>query len=399
MKNIIITGGELYNKGAQAMTFVTVIQLKKRFPDHQIYLLSEMDLNRADDEKKQYAFQFTGWYPIMFARAQQNPLLRLYCVLKHHEEFLSCEKLYRNCSLMVDISGYGLGSNWGEPNCNRYLDHVEFAKRFHIPIYLLPQSFGPFSFTGDSGLKTSKRIEALLPCAKTIFAREEKSYNHLTQSYHLKNVVLADDIVLASKEIAQDDLRLIFNDNRESIDIPLIENSSVAIVPNRTLLTNIGEQKVYDLYSALVQKLLALDHNVYLLTHASSDRGICIRIKEMFKDNDQVHFIDHDYDCIDYNNVVKRFVYIISSRYHGAVHALKNDIPCVALGWADKYGDLMKKYGLEQLSLNLKEKYDVALALDVVNLMDQKYADFHDMIHAVNDIIESDEVFSTISFE
>ena len=41
MRNIIITGGELFNKGAQAMTFVTVNELKKRFPDHQIYLLSK----------------------------------------------------------------------------------------------------------------------------------------------------------------------------------------------------------------------------------------------------------------------------------------------------------------------------------------------------------------------
>ena len=70
MKNIIITGGELHNKGAQAMTFVTVIELKKRFPDHQIYLLSELDLNRPKDEKKKYAFEFTGWYPILFAKAQ-----------------------------------------------------------------------------------------------------------------------------------------------------------------------------------------------------------------------------------------------------------------------------------------------------------------------------------------
>ena len=44
MKNIIITGGELFNKGAQAMTFITVDEMKKRFTDHNIYVLSEMDL-------------------------------------------------------------------------------------------------------------------------------------------------------------------------------------------------------------------------------------------------------------------------------------------------------------------------------------------------------------------
>ena len=63
MKNIIITGGELFNKGAQAMTFIAVDELKKRFPAHQILVLSELDLQRSKEEREQYAFQFIGWYP------------------------------------------------------------------------------------------------------------------------------------------------------------------------------------------------------------------------------------------------------------------------------------------------------------------------------------------------
>ena len=74
MRNIIITGGELFNKGAQAMTFVTVSELKKRFPNHKIILLSEMDKRRPKEEKAKYAFDFMGWYPIKFARAQKNPI-------------------------------------------------------------------------------------------------------------------------------------------------------------------------------------------------------------------------------------------------------------------------------------------------------------------------------------
>ena len=38
MGNVIITGGDLKNKGAQAMTFVTVDEIKKRFPEERIYL-------------------------------------------------------------------------------------------------------------------------------------------------------------------------------------------------------------------------------------------------------------------------------------------------------------------------------------------------------------------------
>ena len=52
MRNIIVTGGELFNKGAQAMTFIAVSELRRRFPNHEIFLLSEMDFARPQAEKE-----------------------------------------------------------------------------------------------------------------------------------------------------------------------------------------------------------------------------------------------------------------------------------------------------------------------------------------------------------
>ena len=93
MRNIIITGGELFNKGAQAMTFITVDEIRRRFPDHAIYLLSEMDLARPETERKQYAFDFTGWYPIKFARCQNHLPLRLLCKLRNGRELTEAEAI------------------------------------------------------------------------------------------------------------------------------------------------------------------------------------------------------------------------------------------------------------------------------------------------------------------
>ena len=53
---VLITGGELQNKGAQAMTFITVSEVKKRFPDRKIVLLSTVDYKRTAEEKDNYAF-------------------------------------------------------------------------------------------------------------------------------------------------------------------------------------------------------------------------------------------------------------------------------------------------------------------------------------------------------
>ena len=86
MRNIIITGGELFNKGAEAMTFIAVDELKKRFPNHKIYVLSDMDLKRPKEEKEKYAFSFMGWYPVKFAKCQSNWRLRVLCKLKNRRK-------------------------------------------------------------------------------------------------------------------------------------------------------------------------------------------------------------------------------------------------------------------------------------------------------------------------
>ena len=49
---------------------------------------------------------------------------------------------------------------------------------------------------------------------------------------------------------------------------------------------------------------------------------------------------------------LKQFQFIVASRFHAIVHAFKNGIPCIALGWATKYYDLMKQFGQEQYMLD-----------------------------------------------
>jgi coenzyme F420-reducing hydrogenase beta subunit len=55
--NIILVGGELQNKGAQAMTFATVAQLKERCPEKTVYLFSALDASCSDI----YTFRVFNW--------------------------------------------------------------------------------------------------------------------------------------------------------------------------------------------------------------------------------------------------------------------------------------------------------------------------------------------------
>lgn len=368
MRNIIITGGGLTNKGAQAMTLITVDALRQRYPEHRIFLYSETDRRRSDSEKAVYNFEFTGWYPLKFARCQHNFLLRTVTLLKNRTEFLEAEKIYRNTDFIIDISGYALGSNWNEKICNDYLDILEFAQGFGIPVYLMPQSFGPFDFRPERNA-LDERIRRLLPTVKMIFAREQEGYDALINTYGLTNVQLAQDLVLSSKEI---NLTRVF-ERLPDLMIPDILPASVAMIPN-TMNTNIRDaESILQLYADIINILISHGKNTYIISHSGMDAAFCRSLKELFDEDDHVILLDQDFSCLEFNELVKHFDYCIASRFHSIVHSYKNGIPCIAVGWATKYHDLLKQFNQEQYMFDVRKQITSAELAGAISQMEQCY--------------------------
>lgn len=392
MRNIIITGGELFNKGAQAMTFIAVDELHRRFPDHKIYLLSEMDLARPEEEKEPFAFDFMGWYPLKFARCQSNSLLRFTCKLRNSKELQDAEDIYKHCDAMVDVSGYALGSNWSAATCNRYLDHLEFAQAFGIPVYLMPQSFGPFDF-GEERQALNARIQRLLPTAKVIFAREQEGYDALVNTYGLKNVRLAHDLVLGNKGI---DLANIFV-SAPTLDLPEIRPNSVAVIPNSMNSSVSSQEAVLELYTKAIHALLSQEKTVYLLSHSTVDSALCSKLKEPFLTNENVILLAQDFSCLEFNALVKKFDYLIASRFHSIVHAFKNGVPCIALGWATKYHDLLKLFDQEQYILDVRDKIGEEQIAAAIALMDAHYPDEAGKIQKGLAAVQKQNVFDVLT--
>lgn len=392
MRNIIITGGELFNKGAQAMTFVTVHELRRRFPDHRVWLLSEMDLARPESEREQYAFSFTGWYPVKFARCQQNLPLRLLCKLRNGRELKQCEAIYKNCDAMIDISGYALGANWSAANNDRYLDHLEFAKAFGIPVYLMSQSFGPFDF-GPEHPGVDQRCRELLPTAKLILAREQEGYDALVKTYGLTNVRLAPDLVLNNRGI---DLANVFRREPE-LRIPETAPGTVGIVPNGRNLSVGSADAVLELYADAITRALDQGRSVCLLHHASSDAQICAGLKERFATDDRVVLLQQELSCLEFNELVKRFDYLVASRFHSIVHAFKNGVPCIALGWAKKYEVLLEQFGQGRYLFDVRSDPSSDALLAAMDRMDQRHREESKMISSCLDRIQKDNVFDLVT--
>ena len=102
-----------------------------------------------------------------------------------------------------------------------------------------------------------------------------------------------------------------------------------------------------DVYKNIINHLLDCDKNVYIFRH-SNDLPICKDIYEMFASSENVYFIEDDMNCLEYGGFVKQFDFIIASRFHAIVHAYKENVPAIILGWAVKYHELAKNLNQEK---------------------------------------------------
>ena len=171
--NIIIVGGELFNKGAQAMTFTVIDMMKRRFPSKKTYLLSEEDYKRKREDKEKYAFTILPWN-LEIKTILLSPSL---CVLfkmmgKRSDKADDIKKIIEDCALFIDVSGYALSSQWEWSRSFNYLLNIAIAKRFGVPYHIFPQSIGPFDYGFKDKISLYPLLRMYLKYPVKIFPRE-----------------------------------------------------------------------------------------------------------------------------------------------------------------------------------------------------------------------------------
>ncbi len=354
--NVIILGGNLFNKGAQAMTFTVVDQIKRRFPEKQVYLLKTRDFERDELEKQIYNFEIKPWDVLTRVNLlssnqtfsqDESPYLKHYGHIKN---------IVKESSFVIDISGYALSSQMGDPSTFLpikefdYLLNIIIAKKFDIPFYIFPQSMGPFDYSLFEKVILYPMMRKYLKYPKRIFAREKEGVEQINK-FTRENVEQSRDIVLMNKEYNLDNL---FSEDFKLKSFDISQNS-VGIVPNAQIMKRGDPEQVFSLYESMIKELFESGKSVYILRHSHEDFEICRKIKEFFSNNDDVTLITEELNAVELENIIAQLDFIIGSRYHSIIHAYKNGIPALVLGWAVKYRELLDDFGQLEYHVDSRE--------------------------------------------
>ncbi len=373
--NYLLAGGEFNNKGAEAMTLIAMSHICKNDSEAKIYMFGT-GYKQPFEMKKDITYIInTKWWlrermgrrPVCCYKARFIDLIKLFWPGKVSSlgKKKKSEQILRNIDVVIDISGFAFSSKWGDDGAIEWLDQLGLMQTYGAKVYIMPQSFGPFDFISPDIVNYGKKV---LSKCEYIYAREKKGYE-LLKGLGLTNVEYMPDSVLIEKDF---DSSLVIKDiekYREEFNYKTDHN--FCIIPNYRLIDQGGmdKNKLINFYTDLVERYKS-SFDIYLVAHAGEDLGICKAMKEKYKENDRVILINHIMNSFNYEEFIKRMDFIIASRYHAIIHAYKEYVPAVILGWADKYQGVAEEMKQTEYIISID---DVKTALRKTDMMVERY--------------------------
>ncbi len=396
--NVMITGAQFSNKGAQSLLFNLMNQLREYYNDITIYYMPLDDYTRYPHDVYKFEVVYGRQPALDYAKGMTSRFVTTIkaavkaLLQKKHIPLQDIKKYYRilpQIDVLIDISGYQLSSKWDIKINRRYLEYIENAKKYGSKVILMPQSFGPFEY-GSFQADMEQQITRVLKKVDLIFAREHEGAT-LLQKLGIENVEVSPDLVLQADAVKWEN---IFYDKPE-IHCPFLETkNNIGIIPNFQTFEHGNSENVLKIYQSIVRHLISKGKNVYIFRH-SADINVCKKIYEGFADEKNVYLIEDELDCLDYAEFIKQFDFIVASRYHAVVHAYKENIPVIILGWAVKYQELAELMNQERYVFDITGT-DFGVSekiISAIDMMDDHVLEEKSRITAGLDIIRKNSCF------
>lgn len=344
--NFSISGVNFQNKGAELMLYAVKQQLHQW--DKNNTLSGHLTLGTFEQRKQvginhlastrsnkiTYAGQIIGFSANLIPKT----------IRKKYNITLESE-----VNTVLDASGFAFSDQWGSEDTEKMAKLCSKWKKQGKRIILLPQAFGPFT-----GERIRKAFVQIVNDVDLIFARDEISYKHISQlSVPLKNVKIAPDFTNLVQGIEPDYIKNL-------VDRP-------CIIPNCRMLdktsSEVREKYIFFLTS-IIEHLLGSGIKPFILIHETKDYNLGTQIQAQVS---QAVPVIQESNPLYLKGILGKSYLVISSRFHGLISALSQQVPCLGTGWSHKYQMLFESYNCLDLLVDIENNLQESLAkLDLI---------------------------------
>lgn len=319
------------NKGAELMLCSIAERVQQRYGD-KVRLTCVP--NRSSDESVRLMRKI-GVFPLCDFRIRRIPVGWIFDQIPNR--LLSSVGLVRprDIDFVLDASGFRFSDDFGSREAvSGGMRRLRSRWRRRIPFVMLPQGFGPFSNS-----RCIEEMRSILDQAKLIYARDEVSYQYLSQLGSRSNIRLYPDLTIGYKGLQGGYLRD-FED-------------CIVIIPNERMQSK-GEPSVrsayFDFLVKLSRHLLGFGWNLVCLNHEGHrDERICVELSRRVSEMKMVSLCDPR----EIKAAIGSARLVVSSRFHGFVSALSQGVPAFCTSWSHKYEQIAKDFEVKDAVLEV----------------------------------------------
>lgn len=318
MINIQIDNTGFVNKGAELMLLAIINNFSDRNDINFVY----KGVSTFQDKSS------LGLHSLMSLQRYKFDFSRLFPKSRFNNLGIQFE---RDINFIFDAGGFHIGDQWvSEQTTKDFFDKkISYYRRYKkngTKIIFLPQAVGPF--------------------------KKELSRYYFTKLFDIVDLFIARDNVSynACKEIVTDNEKLylfpdftnIYDPKKPDIDDELFTDK-VCVIPNSKMITHTSSKSKKD-YIVFLNEFLKKCHeckfDLFFLNHEG--KGDLEIIRNL---NQQYNYpVLNGLSANDVKYVIGRSRLVLSSRFHGVVSGLSQNVPTFCTSWSHKYEELMNEY-------------------------------------------------------
>ena len=239
----------------------------------------------------------------------------------------------RDVDVILEASGFAYGDQWPLQFLQNTAREVKRFGEAGKPFIFMPQAFGPFK-----SAESKAAMRDIIQHARLVFVRDPVSLEHVKSCID----VLPDSVVLTP------DFTVGLT-GHSSAALPLLDGPFAALIPNNKVISKFNHAnaeaertRYVEAFAAAGNQLTELGLEVVLVNHeGKEDAALCAEIAKLTPC--QIITIE---DPLAVKALIGKAELCVSSRFHGAINALSQNVPCIATSWSHKYHAMMDDFGM-----------------------------------------------------
>jgi hypothetical protein len=327
---VLVTGANFRNQGAYLMLVAVAQEIRSRFAAVPV-----LDLRMGDQRQKASIGAETLWTPKLARRFGVRGGPWFPDRTKGRWPYLMASQV----DAVMDVSGFRYADAWVDANLMHWAGYLDYWAGHGVPVYMLPQAFGPFEQTSAPAMRA-------LCAASVVMPRDPDSEAHVRS---LLGTASAAKVIERFPDF--------------TVTVPgrfpsgwAHLRGGAAVVPNWNIASRGSQEDAREKYVAVL--VSAVGHlrqrglRAYGLSHEGKrDLDILLEVASRVSDFEVVSGLDG----VASKGLLGTARVVVSGRFHALVSALSQGVPCVLHGWSHKYRWLAEDYGTQ---VTLADPYD-----------------------------------------